>query len=526
MGLAQQENNMKLTVAFSTRKIEETYISHIKETCGIKDIEVLSYENPNGISLTEIYNQALRDSKNDIIVFCHDDLIFNTKKWGKRLIKHFNETEYGILGIAGTRKLPDTGRWWDDINKPNTNMVGIVNHSNKGKTWESKYSMPFINDIMPVVMVDGLFFGVDRTKIKKNFNEEVKGFHFYDVDFSFTNHLEGVKIGVATNVRITHKSVGETNEEWEQNRVEFVDRHSSNLPAEVPVEIFYPKKDPYIKKQPKLSIIIPTKDNIDILFTCLNSIIEKTIYKNYEIVVADTGSKKKNLKKIKDFCEDNKNIKVVEFDYYNFAQINNEVVYEYISDDTELLLFCNNDIELINDAISRMVSTWLKNKRKVGTVGARLHFEDNTVQHGGMLLWLKKEWLSEQGLSRIEISHYNLRQSYKHSYEGVAPVVGNTGAFLLVEKSLFLKVGGFNPTYIECFEDADLNFSILLEGKLNLFVSDAVAYHYESKTRDKDDDKLHRLQQDYMERLFPFIGKALGEERKGRIIGQFINVVQ
>ena len=92
-----------------------------------------------------------------------------------------------------------------------------------------------------------------------------------------------MKIGVATNVRITHKSVGETNEEWEQNRVEFVDRHSSNLPAEVPVEIFYPKKDPYIKKQPKLSIIIPTKDNIDILFTCLNSIIEKTIYKNYEI---------------------------------------------------------------------------------------------------------------------------------------------------------------------------------------------------------------------------------------------------
>ena len=173
-----------------------------------------------------------------------------------------------------------------------------------------------------------------------------------------------------------------------------------------------------------------------------------------------------------------------------------------------------------------MVSTWIKNRKKVGTVGARLHFGDNTVQHGGMLLWLKKEWVSEQGLSRIEISHYNLRQSYKHSYEGVAPVVGNTGAFLLVEKSLFLKVGGFNPTYIECFEDAELNFSILLEGKVNLFVSDAVAYHYESKTRDKDDDKLHRLQQDYMERLFPFIGKALGEERKGRIIGQFINVVQ
>ena len=230
--------------------------------------------------------------------------------------------------------------------------------------------------------------------------------------------------------------------------------------------------------------------------------------------------------KIEEFCEDKDFIKLIKFDYYNFAQINNEVVSQYISKDTELLLFCNNDIELINDAISRVVSVWIKNKNKVGTVGARLHFEDNTVQHGGMLLWLKKEWLTENGLSQIEISHYNLRQSYKHSQEGYSRIVGNTGAFLLVSKDLFKKVGGFNPTYIECFEDAELNFSILLEGKMNLFVSDAVAYHYESKTRDESDEKLSRLQQDYRERLFPFIGQALNDEHKGRIIGQFINVIE
>ena len=173
-----------------------------------------------------------------------------------------------------------------------------------------------------------------------------------------------------------------------------------------------------------------------------------------------------------------------------------------------------------------MVSVWQKNKRKVGTVGARLHFEDNTVQHGGMLLWLKKEWLTDTGLTRIEISHYNLRQGYRHRLEGTNPVVGNTGAFLLIEKNLFLKVGGFNPMYIECFEDAELNFSVLLEGKVNLFVSDAVAYHYESKTRDKSDEKLERLQQDYRERLFPFIGGALGDRKKATLLGQFINVVE
>jgi len=517
---------MNLTIAFSTRKLDETYIKHIKETCGIRNVEVLSYENPNGESLTKIYNKVLKEAKNDIILFCHDDIIFNTKKWGKKLIKHFTESDFGILGLAGTRKLPETGRWWEDLNQSLSNMVGIVNHSNQGKTWESKYSRSFVDNIIPVVMLDGLFFAVDRSKLSQTFNEEVEGFHFYDVDFTFSNHLDDVKVGVITNVRITHKSVGETNEEWEKNRELFVKRYSDKLPSEVGVEVFYPTKDIHIKNQPKLSIIIPTKDNIDILLNCVNSIINKTKYTNYEIIIADTGSEEKNLKEIKDFCEDKNNIKLVEFDYYNFAQINNEVVHDHLSEDSKLVLFCNNDIELINDAISRVVSTWIKNRRKVGTVGARLHFEDNTVQHGGMLLWLKKEWLTEGGLSRIEISHYNLRQPYKHQYEGVAPVVGNTGAFLLVEKELFLKVGGFNPTYIECFEDAELNFSILLEGKVNLFVSDAVAYHYESKTRDKDDEKLSRLQKDYMERLFPFIGNSLGDEHKGRIIGQFINVVE
>ena len=273
-------------------------------------------------------------------------------------------------------------------------------------------------------------------------------------------------------------------------------------------------------------IIIPTKNNVNILFGCINSIIEKSQYKNYEIIVADTGSSEENMEKIEDYCNNKNFIKLVKFDYYNFAQINNEVVYEHVAEDTELLLFCNNDIELINDAITRVVSVWTKNKKKVGTVGARLHFEDNTVQHGGMLLWLKKEWMTEQGLTQIEITHYNLRQAYRHAQEGYHRVVGNTGAFLLVAKDLFEKVGGFNPTYIECFEDAELNFSILLEGKMNLFATDAVAYHYESKTRDESSEKLSRLQEDYRERLFPFLGQALGDEYKGRIIGQFINVIE
>jgi GT2 family glycosyltransferase len=471
-----------LTVVFSTRKLEESYVKHIKDTCGIKDIQILSYENPNGTSLTEIYNKALAESTNDVIVYCHDDLIFNTKKWGRKILKHFDNTDYGIIGLAGTRKMPESGRWWDDINQPTSNMVGIVKHSNEGKTWESGYSNSYGHNIIPVVITDGVLFVVHKERIKNNFNKDINGFHFYDIDFTFRNHLEGVKIGVITDIRITHLSMGQTNNEWEENRKLFVERYKDNLPSEVPVKIFYNDKTPYIKKEPKVSIIIPTKDNLDILFGCLNSIITKTKYTNYEILIADTGSEKENLTKIIDYCGEHSNIRLIEYDYYNFAKINNEVVRDQVSDDTELLLFCNNDIELINDAISGVVHTWVKNKKRVGTVGARLHFEDGTLQHGGVVLFGRK---SEQG-TNIGVTHHAHKSKYKYQIGDSARVVGNTGAFLLVSKSLFESCGMFNEEYIDCLEDVELNLSCMVKGRENYINNNSICYHYESITRETD----------------------------------------
>ena len=221
-----------------------------------------------------------------------------------------------------------------------------------------------------------------------------------------------------------------------------------------------------------------------------------------------------NLEKIKKFIEDKDKFILCEFDYYNFAQINNQVVNECIDGDSELLLFCNNDIELINDAISEVIDVHQKNKHVVGTVGARLHFEDNTLQHYGMLMFIKKEWVANNKLSRIEITHDMLRQSYKYDKIGYSAVIGNTGAFLLVSKILFNKIGGFNPTYIECFEDVELNLKLVCLNKTNILCKSAVAYHYESKTRDNDKNKIKKLQEDYKERLFPFISSNINKIQK------------
>jgi hypothetical protein len=112
-------------------------------------------------------------------------------------------------------------------------MKGIVNHEHEGKKWESKYSSSLGNQIEDVVLVDGLFIVLNKKNIKQTFNEEIKGFHFYDVDFSFRNFIEDVKIGVIYDVRVTHKSIGQTNEQWEQNRIKFAEKHKDLLPVKI-----------------------------------------------------------------------------------------------------------------------------------------------------------------------------------------------------------------------------------------------------------------------------------------------------
>ena len=105
---------MGLTISFSTKEIDVNFIAHLKETCGVKGVQVLPYENKGTMSLTEVYNKALADSTHDIVVFTHDDVILSNNSWGKKLIKQYTNSDFGILGVAGTTNMAATGRWWED----------------------------------------------------------------------------------------------------------------------------------------------------------------------------------------------------------------------------------------------------------------------------------------------------------------------------------------------------------------------------------------------------------------------------
>jgi hypothetical protein len=222
-----------ITVGYSTRKHNPKFIEYLKKSSGFKKIEVIEKINNGEKSLSQVYNEILEESKTDIVVLCHDDIYFDTTGWYHKIKTHFEKSDFGILGVAGTTNMPETGRWWDT----RKNMIGIVNHENGGKKWTSKYSEDFGKSIAESVIVDGLFIVLSKSRIKHTFDEEFKGFHFYDIAFCYRNYLENVKVGVVTNIRITHKSIGQTNEQWEENRQFFVQKYGKNLPSKIPFDV-------------------------------------------------------------------------------------------------------------------------------------------------------------------------------------------------------------------------------------------------------------------------------------------------
>ena len=222
--------NEPISVVISTRKIDDNYLKHVEKMFSHPKTEVNIYENDGVSSLTEIYNIGLKESKNEIVVFMHDDLILETSNMTPKIVKLFEKhSEYGIIGIAGTDKLT-SGMWWQN----RENMFGVVGHIHEGKRHVNHYSKGVFNDVLKdVVIVDGLFFIVRKSHLKKEFNEEFKGFHFYDISFCVENQFEGVKIGLTTKFGVTHKSVGITNKQWEKNKLLFEALFEKQLPLTI-----------------------------------------------------------------------------------------------------------------------------------------------------------------------------------------------------------------------------------------------------------------------------------------------------
>jgi GT2 family glycosyltransferase len=493
-----------ITIIYSTHKdtnYNKTFKDHLTKTIGIKNFEILEYENFNQYSLAEIYNRGISESKYEIIVCVHNDIKLETG-WGVKILKDFeSNSDYGIIGKAGSCYFPESGVYWERMQQT---MVGQVYHQPEGqKKWLSRYSTK-LPELIPVVTIDGLFISFNKTKIKHSFDETIGKFHFYDHSFCLPNYLDGVKIGVTSSFEITHQSVGQPNQEFFESKERFLQKWGNKLPLDLKPEKIYVEdvKEKPLKNIGKVAVIIPTKGKVEMLHDCIKSFYDHCNSTLFTIFIADTGSTDDEKKWIKENILKLGDVKLIEYDYYNFAKINNDVVKNYISNNYEFLLFCNNDIKLLNNVIYNMLLIFKENKN-VGTVGARLHFEDNTVQHNGVVIFRDNN-------KNIRISHLGISTYYGYNTSNFE-VVGNTGALLMIRKSTFEKCGMFNEQYVECFEDVELNLRCIISGLKNFISSKSVAYHYESKSRNDDEDKLKRQSIDFSERLIPFINDNINK---------------
>jgi len=373
-----------ITVVYCTRNSNPKHTEHIIKMSGLgKHIEVIEIIN-NGESLTKCYNRGLKAAKNNIVVFMHDDVTFETNSWGSKLIKHFdNNPEFGILGVAGTTDMPLSGRWWED----RTKMVGIVNHENEGKKWESKYSKNWANDIVEVLSVDGLFFAVHKNRIKNNFDENVEGFHFYEIDFVFSNYLAGVKVGVLFNVRLTHKSIGMTNEQWEENRLNFVKKFNDDLPEKLVPELYQPKESGNKNTKVNVKVVVQSNGDVDTFETLYNK-IKSFNYPNLKISLITNEN---SYDRFKDLNYDD--VKIYEGFYDTLPKNLSILKFEdaFVTNNDDLIFFLNDKVEIVNNIFLNFAKIYTINKNTFGC-GFPLSYNNNkTVFSSSLEIFANKE---------------------------------------------------------------------------------------------------------------------------------------
>lgn len=225
-----------------------------------------------------------------------------------------------------------------------------------------------------------------------------------------------------------------------------------------------------------VSIIIPTRDGYDDMLRCLNSIVAKTSYPNYEIIVADNGSTDERMEKLyaKFKGQLGERFRVESIDIpFNYSRINNLAAQKAKG---KYLLFLNNDTEVITPGwITKMVS--FAQFERIGMVGAKLYYPNQTIQHAGVIV----------GLGGAAGHCHHTYPKGDFGYFGKLEINVNylavTAACCMIRKADFEQLGGFEEKLTVAFNDVDLCLREYEAGHDNVWLHGVELYHYESQTR-------------------------------------------
>jgi O-antigen biosynthesis protein len=251
---------------------------------------------------------------------------------------------------------------------------------------------------------------------------------------------------------------------------------------------------------PRVSLIIPTRNRVEILKPCIDSILRLTTYPNYEIIIVDNGSDQPATLDYFAHLKHDQRITVLRDDGpFNYSALNNRAARQASG---ELLALVNNDIEPISpDWLDEMVSQAIR--PGIGAVGAMLYYPDDTVQHAGVVLGIAGPQLIN-GIAGHAFKKFNRghtgsmnRMRLVQNYSAV------TAACLVIRKAIYEEVGGLDEKNLTVsFNDVDFCIRVFKAGYRNLWTPFAELYHHESASRGKEDSpqKIARAKQeaDYM----------------------------
>ena len=232
---------------------------------------------------------------------------------------------------------------------------------------------------------------------------------------------------------------------------------------------------------PLITIVIPNKDHASDLKRCVYSILEKSTYTNYEIIIVENNSTEKaTFDLYEELKEASDKVSVVTFEgEFNYSAVNN---FGVSFAKGEYILLLNNDTEVIT-------LNWLEEmlmyaqREDVGAVGAKLYYADRTIQHAGVVIGLGAHRTA--GHTHYKMPKENLGYMGRLCYAQDVSAV--TGACLLVKKSLWDDVGGLDTDFKISLNDVDFCLKLREKGYLNVFTPFAELYHYESVSRGLDD---------------------------------------
>lgn len=230
-----------LSIIISTYKPDllKQVTQNIAETIVLTEYEIIPVHNPGLMGICEAYNTGAQEAKYDNLLFVHEDVLFRTENWGEKLIQHLSSPEVGVVGVAGSDYVPTAPSGWY-VNSMQHQFLHLIQNTKEGD--QAKYDNFVTENKHRVYALDGVFLAMRKEVFSKiKFNEDLKGFHGYDLDISLhsAKNYENYVIG---DILIEHFSLGAPNKDWLDANVlirkKYGAQYQNKMNAEIEVERF------------------------------------------------------------------------------------------------------------------------------------------------------------------------------------------------------------------------------------------------------------------------------------------------